>query len=131
MDARPLFGVRVLLVDDDADSAETTTLILVHHGAEVVAVTNAPAALLHSITFKPHVLVTDLAMPTMDGFELLRKFRAAGDTFPAIAISAHAEESYLERGKVAGFAAYLVKPVQPGTLVDTILAVLKNSPAAG
>ena len=129
MDARPLFGVRVLLVDDDADSAETTTFVLVHHGAEVVAVTTAPAALLHSITFKPDVLITDLAMPAMDGFELLRKFRAAGDTFPAIAISAHAEESYLDRGKAAGFAAYLVKPVQPATLVETILTVLGNPPS--
>ena len=134
MESRPLFGVRVLLVDDDADSAETTTLVLVHHGAEVVAVTNAPAALSSSAAFEPHALITDLAMPGMDGFELLRQLRAGGNALPAIAISAHAEESYLRRGKAAGFSAYLVKPVPPAVLVETLRDVLEkrqNPPRAG
>jgi CheY-like chemotaxis protein len=123
--ARPLEGVRVLLVDDEPDSAETVAFLLVQGGAQVFAVSNAPEALVRSARFKPHVLVTDIAMPMMDGYQLVRAFRSAGETFPVVAISGHAEQRYIRQAKEAGFAAYLVKPIEPARLIATILDVLK------
>ena len=118
-----LHGLRVLLVDDERDCLETAAIVLEHAGAEVLCVTNGPAALLQSVVFTPNVLVSDIAMPLMDGYDLLQKFRASGSSIPAIAFSAHAEQRYVDQAIRAGFNAYLIKPVDPHALIASLLQV--------
>src|SRR5207249_1255737 len=88
-----LSGLRVLDVDDDADARELTVVVLQGAGAEVAAVASAPAALTTLDRFQPHVVLADIAMPLMDGYELLRAIRERGgdDGPPVIALTAYAD----------------------------------------
>ena len=118
-----LSGMRVLLVDDEPDTVEMIAILLERAGADVVAVTTAAAALGVAELFRPHVLLTDIAMPNMDGYELAARLRAAGRSCPVVGVSAHAERSYLQRAKDAGFNAYLIKPIEAPALLATLREV--------
>lgn len=128
MPDRPLTGLRVLLVDDEPDTVEMVAILVERAGADVVAVTSAPAALRVAELFRPHVLLTDIAMPQMDGFELADRLRAMNRGCPIVGFSAHAERSYLQRAKEAGFDAYLIKPVDAHALIATLREVTKWTP---
>jgi signal transduction histidine kinase/ActR/RegA family two-component response regulator len=122
--ASDLRGVRVLLVDDDRDGREAVGLILSRHGAEVRSVASAAEALATLRTFRPSVIVSDIAMPEEDGFVLLRKVRAlpaaSGGTAPALALSALAGAGDRARILAAGFARCLSKPVDHPELVAAV-----------
>jgi signal transduction histidine kinase/ActR/RegA family two-component response regulator len=126
-----LSGVRILAVDDDADSRELILLTVKAAEGEVMAVSSAPSALDALAAFQPHVIVTDLAMPGMDGFGLLREIerRAPEGAPPVIAMSAYASQADIDRSKAAGFARHLGKPADYQRLVTTIaeLANVVNS----
>ena len=81
---------------------------------------------------RPHLILTDIQMPGMDGFELMARLRQDARTqgIPVIAISADALPQTLERGREAGFAAYLTKPVQMGALHAAIREALAGRPEA-
>jgi CheY-like chemotaxis protein len=120
-----LSGLRVLAVDDDADARELAVLVLQGAGADVAAVASAPAALDTLERFDPHVVLADIGMPFMDGYELLRAIserRAAGAP-PVIAVTAYAGADDVDRAKVAGFAAHIGKPVSHDLLIKTIASV--------
>jgi CheY-like chemotaxis protein len=89
-----LDGVRVLAVDDDADALGLLVDVLHASGAEVATATSAVAALKTMATFHPHVLVADIGMPEVDGFELIKRVRASDDPavrdVPAAALTAFA-----------------------------------------
>ncbi|WP_437565364.1 ATP-binding protein [Sorangium sp. So ce542] len=128
--ARPLEGVRVLLVEDDSDTREVLVCTLEAQGAEVTAVGSPQAALdalepAASPAGRPQVLLSDLGMPGMDGYELLRRLRALegarGDRpLPAALLTAYARHDDRARALSAGFAAYLAKPVEPERLTAVI-----------
>jgi signal transduction histidine kinase/ActR/RegA family two-component response regulator len=126
-----LAGVRILAVDDDADSRELILLTVRAAEGEVMAVSSAPSALDAFTAFQPHVIITDLAMPGMDGFGLLREIlrKNPDGTPPVIAMSAYASQADIERSKSAGFARHLGKPADYQRLVTTIaeLAGVVNS----
>lgn len=88
-----LKGVRVLVVDDEADSRELVAFVLQEHGAQVTTVTSALAALQAATNIKPDVLVLDIGMPQIDGYMLLRQIRSLsskqGGNTPAIALTAY------------------------------------------
>jgi PAS domain S-box-containing protein len=120
-----LSGIRVLLVDDEADALESLTRTLADSGATVFAAPSAAAALrlLHSKS--PHVLVSDIGMPEMDGYELLRRVRALDGVsadLPAIALTAFARPTDRMLSLRAGYIAHLVKPADPLQLLATISA---------
>src|SRR5205823_457577 len=123
-----LSGLRVLAVDDDADARELTVVVLQGAGAEVAAVASAPAALTTLDRFQPHVVLTDIAMPLMDGYELLRAIRERGgdDGPPVIALTAYAAADEVERAKTAGFVRHLGKPVPHEVLIRTIASVVSQ-----
>ena len=123
MERRALEGMRVLLVDDEQDTVEMIAILLERAGADVVAVTTGIAAVGVADLFRPHVLLTDIAMPNMDGFELTAELRAKGRSCPVVAFSAHAQRSYVQRAKDAGFDAYLIKPVDATALLATLREV--------
>ena len=126
-----LKSIRVLAVDDDADSRELMLLTVRAAGGEVMAVSSAASALDAIETFDPHVVIADLAMPVMDGFGLIRELaaRMRGRMPPVVAMSAYASQEDVERSMQAGFARHLGKPADYQLLVATIaeLAGVVNS----
>jgi len=116
-----LAGLHVLLVDDDQDTLELITAALTGRNAKVTAVSSALAALDAIRVNRPDVLVSDIAMPGADGYELIQKVRAlelpAAGTIPAVAITAYAKEEDRHRAFSSGFQGYLAKPVEPSELI--------------
>jgi CheY-like chemotaxis protein len=120
-----LKGIRVLAVDDDADSRELILLTVRAAEAEVMVVSSALSALDAISTFHPHVVVADLAMPGMDGYGLIQETAklVPGRMPPMIAISAYASQVDIERSAQAGFARHLGKPADYQRLVAAIAEV--------
>jgi CheY-like chemotaxis protein len=115
--------LRVLLVEDEDNTREALTVLLSSFGAEIKAAASASEALEILPEFKPHVLVSDIAMPGEDGYSLIRKVRALGKTeaqLPALALTAYASEDDVKRALDVGFQAHLAKPVETKKLVGAI-----------
>jgi PAS domain S-box-containing protein len=129
-----LVGVRLLVVDDDADALALLALLLEKNGAEVLAVGSAAAALEALERFRPDVILSDIGMPDGDGFEFLRSVRAHADSrggnVPALALTAYASEVDRERALAAGFQQHLGKPVDPQALVAALAALAGRAAAA-
>jgi CheY-like chemotaxis protein len=121
---RDLAGMTILVVDDHADARDLMQLVLGNRSARVVCAANAQEALALVESERPHVLVSDISMPVVDGYELLRRVRelgaARGGDVPAIALTAFACSEDRARALRAGFVAHLAKPVEPLELVATI-----------
>ena len=117
-----LAGVRVLVVDDEPDARELAERILCDAHAEVQSAANASEALRLLASARPDVLVSDIGMPDVDGFELLAlvRARADGGDLPALALTAFARPQDRQRALESGFQAYLVKPLDPNELLATV-----------
>jgi PAS domain S-box-containing protein len=117
-----LTGIRILLVDDEIDSLELITFILEQAGATVISMPSAIAALGAFAQAQPNVLVSDIGMPEMDGYMLIKQIRRLpqNEKIPAIALTAYAGEIDHRQALAAGFQRHLSKPVDPTQLVDTI-----------
>jgi signal transduction histidine kinase/CheY-like chemotaxis protein len=119
-----LAGVKVLLVDDADDTLEVLQQILQHSGARIMAATSAGTALALLEREQPDVIVSDIGMPDVDGFELMRRIRrrsaGAGGAIPAIALTAFTRQDDRAKALQAGFNDYLAKPVEPSLLVTHI-----------
>ncbi len=125
--APSLTGIRVLAVDDDADSRELIVLTVRAAEADVVAVSSAAKALDVIPTFRPHVVISDLAMPGMDGYGLIHTISTTlPHPPPVIAMSGHMSERDVQRSIEAGFARHLGKPADYQRLVETIAELAKN-----
>jgi CheY-like chemotaxis protein len=126
-----LHGCRLLVVDDRPDELTLFSTVLEAEGAHVTTAANALAALAILQNDPPDVLVSDIAMPQADGYELLRLVRRlppeTGGKTPAIAVTAHARIEDRERALAAGFQAYVSKPVDPTKLVETVAAVAQSA----
>jgi two-component system, chemotaxis family, CheB/CheR fusion protein len=122
-------GVRVLVVDDSADTTAMLRQLLEREGAEVAAATNGPEALRLVQERSFDVVVSDLSMPGMDGFTLLRELRLRPRTaaVPAIAVTGFGQEEDVARTRAAGFFAHLAKPVQIAQLIEAIRSALPGS----
>ena len=119
-----LRGIKVLLVDDEADARELTERILRDSHAEVHCAASAEQALLLLPSVQPHVLVSDLGMPGADGFDLLAQLRARppeqGGALPALALTALSRPQDRQRALDCGFQAYLSKPLDPLALLAAV-----------
>ena len=124
-----LEGVRILLVEDDPESRDALTAVLRLHGATVSAVGSSNEALKALGDQCPDVLISDIAMPGGDGYELMRAVRAlpaeAGGQVPAIALSAYVRVDDSRQSIAAGFSVHLPKPIDPGVLVHTVAQLRK------
>jgi CheY-like chemotaxis protein len=113
--SRPL---RVLVVEDVADAAETLAEMLQLWGHTVATAPDGPGALLLAQEFRPDVVLLDIGLPGMDGYDvaqLLRRSRAA-DGARLIALTGYGQEQDRERSREAGMDGHLVKPVDPAEL---------------
>jgi len=119
-----LNGLRVLVVDDEADARELLTTILGQYGAEVTAVARASEVLETLQRLKPNVIVSDIGMPGEDGYALIRKVRLLnaeqGGQIPAVALTAYARAEDRIRALAAGFQLHIPKPVNPEELVAVV-----------
>jgi signal transduction histidine kinase/CheY-like chemotaxis protein len=119
-----LAGVKVLLVDDADDTLDVLQQILRHSGATTMAASSAGIALALLEREQPDVIVSDIGMPDIDGFELMRRIRRraanAGGAIPAIALTAFTRQDDRHKAMQAGFTDYLAKPVEAGSLVAQI-----------
>ena len=122
-----LDGMRILFVDDQAETVEPLCLYLRQFGADVRLVAAAAEALAAVREYRFHVLVSDLAMPSMDGIDLIEAIRKSQREpyLPALALSAHGEKQYRDEATKAGFDDYLLKPVYAPALIEAIIAVTR------
>ena len=129
-----LEGLRVLVVDDDADTCELLTTVLGYYGADVSSAGSVSEALAVMEHEWPQVLVSDIAMPGEDGYALVQRLRVIererGQHVPALALTAHARASDTERAYLAGFEAHVAKPVEPAELAQIIARLARSCPAA-
>ena len=127
-----LSGVRVLVVDDARYVLDVVTDMLQCNGANVTAVDSAEEALDILQRERPDVLLSDIAMPGMDGYALLRQARARlrGARVVAAALTAYAGEEDRRRALAAGFQMHLAKPVEPAELISVIATLIAQSSKA-
>jgi PAS domain S-box-containing protein len=125
-----LNGVRVLLVDDEADSREFLVAALEECEAKVFGVASASEALEAVSQFKPDVLVSDIGMPLEDGYSLIRKVRQLsaeqGGEIPAIALTAYARAEDRMKAIASGFQMHISKPVEPAELVTVVASLARR-----
>ena len=126
-----LDGIRVLLVDDDEDTRDIIERVLARRGAEVVGVPSAREALTAFDDRTFDVLLVDVMMPGMDGYEFIRAIRARppekGGRVPAATLTARVVTGDRLESLRAGFQSHLAKPIEPAELVE-IIATLAGRP---
>jgi PAS domain S-box-containing protein len=119
-----LQGLAVLVVEDEADTRDFVTRLLEAHGAKVTAVTSAAEAIDALAASPPDMLVSDIGLPNVDGYDLMKRIRANehadNDRLPAIALTAYARAEDRTRALMAGYQAHVAKPVEPLELVATL-----------
>jgi CheY-like chemotaxis protein len=121
--------VRVLVVDDDADTLELFNRVLERQGAVVGTAATVREAVEAADEFDPHVIVSDISMPGADGFELIeliKKRRGKVTDLPFIAVTAYARADARDQILAAGFRRHLAKPVEPADLVTTVAALVSS-----
>ncbi len=118
-----LDGVHIFAIDDEPDARELLRTVLEDQGAKVTIFASAEDALAALQTAKPTVLVCDVGMPKMDGYQLIRKLRSEesrSERIPALALTAFARAEDRKRSLIAGYQAHLAKPFDVGELVLVI-----------
>jgi CheY-like chemotaxis protein len=115
----------ILVVDDNEDVRKSLCRLLGLHGFEAVGAGDGPSALRIAEDFQPLVVLVDIGLPGMDGYEFARQLRRAQPRGPRlIAITGYGQPSDRARSRDAGFIAHLVKPVD----IDTLLPLLDPAP---
>jgi CheY-like chemotaxis protein len=125
-----LKGLRVLLIDDEKDTLEMLAAMLARSGVAVETQTNVKAALAVVERWLPQIIVSDIGMPEMDGYDLIEKLRALpaekGGTIPVIALTAYAGITEQKRVLSSGFEMYLPKPIVSSELLDALARLADN-----
>lgn len=123
-----LSGLRILLAEDDEDSREMLTYLLEEQRVTIEAVASASAALASFAENPPHILISDVGMPDMDGYQLIQKIRELspeqGGKVPAIALTGYAGSQDKIRSLESGFQAHLSKPIDFDELFETIRKIV-------
>ncbi|RPI47288.1 MAG: response regulator [Betaproteobacteria bacterium] len=125
-----LDGIRVLVVDDEPDARELIQRILQNHGATASCVASAEEALRFLAASPPDVLISDIGMPGMDGYQLMRKIRAdepRDRRLPAVALTAFARSEDRKRAILAGYQTHLAKPFDTAELVLVVAGLMNRT----
>jgi CheY-like chemotaxis protein len=126
-----LRDVRVLVVEDDIDTLELHALALRDAGARVEAVTDADAGLAALDREEFDVVISDLRLPGIDGFDFMRRVRARGGRLaklPAVAVTGLSEDDHVDAAAQAGYHAHVKKPLAPNDLVTALAFWGPSSP---
>jgi len=124
-------GLRVLVVDDNVDAALTLAELIETMGCEARVAHDGPAALLAAQELRPALVLLDIGLPVMDGYEVAARLRCSGDQPLRIAaLTGYGQPEDRERSRRAGFDCHFVKPLAPEAL-QALIASLAPSPTAG
>ncbi|MFQ4145422.1 PAS domain S-box protein [Chlorogloeopsis sp. ULAP02] len=129
-----LSNLQILVIDDEADMRELLVMILELYGAKVTVAASAAQALSTLEQYQPDVLISDIGMPDMDGYTLMRQIKhrstEQGRQIPAIALTAYAGEYNRRQALAVGFDLHISKPVEPQKLVSAIAQVMNKTHSA-
>ncbi|MFN8372115.1 MAG: response regulator [Anaerolineae bacterium] len=125
-----LQGYTVLVVDDEPDGVRIVELLLKRYGASVLSASNGRAGLEVACERRPHLIVSDLSMPKLDGWKMMEALKTHELTrdIPTIALTGHSISDEQVRLKAAGFHGCLAKPLRPLTFVHDLMALLVDLP---
>jgi CheY-like chemotaxis protein len=127
-----LSGIKILIVDDEPEALTVTQLMLVHYQAEVLTASTAAQGLEQVKRERPDVIVSDIGMPQMDGYQFIREVRKLpavhGGQTPAVALTAFTGEQDRAKAVDAGFHRHVAKPVDMDVLVNTLTEVKEIRP---
>ena len=120
----PPAGLRILLVEDNADSRDALQLLLELDGHRVAVAGDGPEALARATELEPDVALIDIGLPGLDGCEVARQLRATplGSKMRLIAMTGYSQPEARARVIEAGFDSHLVKPIDPATLTRQLAA---------
>lgn len=121
-----LSGLRILLVDDDVDSCDVLRRVLAECGARTDMAYSADQALQSLETNLVDVIVSDIGMPEMDGYQLIRAVRERGSRTPAVALTAFARPEDRIRALRAGYNMHIAKPIEPRELIEVIASLTRT-----
>jgi CheY-like chemotaxis protein len=126
-ESHALDGVRVLIVDDDADSRDLMAEVLTQAGAVAEAAPSAAAGFDALSRFHPHVLISDIAMPDEDGYAFMQRVRAMPmpetAAIPSLALTAYARPEDRAKALAKGFTTHLGKPINPRDLIAAVASL--------
>lgn len=122
---------RVLVVDDEPNIAELVQVALKFHGCEVSTAATGAQAIAQAESDRPDLIVLDVMLPDIDGFEVCRRLRAAGNEVPVIFLTARDTSSDTVTGLAIGGDDYVTKPFSVEALVARVRAVLRRASRAG
>jgi signal transduction histidine kinase/ActR/RegA family two-component response regulator len=129
-----LAGLRVLVVDDEADTLELVRMILERCSVEVSTASSTSEALTALEAVKPDVLISDIGMPGEDGYQLIRKVRMLaperGGNTPAIALTAYAGEADRRAALRSGYQTHMAKPIEPSAMLRAVASLVHSEEEA-
>jgi two-component system cell cycle response regulator DivK len=123
----------VLLIEDNEQNRYLTTFLLEQHGYQVVSASDGPAGIEIARTLVPQLILLDIQLPAMDGYEVaraLRQINALGET-PIVAVTSYAMVGDREKTLAAGCSGYIEKPINPETFLEEIIRFGLPPPPAG
>ena len=125
--AMPLGTTRILVVDDNEDTMTSLGMLLSEGGFDVRTACNGFAAVDIAESFSPRVVISDICMPDMNGFEVARRVRLSlGSSVYLIALTANSQAQFRERAQIVGFNKFMVKPVEFDELRELIESVVTS-----
>jgi CheY-like chemotaxis protein len=115
-------SLKIMIVDDNVDAADSLTALLQLSGHDVRAVYSGSGALSQALIWQPEVVICDLSLPDVDGYEVVRGLRKLSglEQVNVIALTGYSQTHFLRRAVTSGFNHYLVKPVN----IDQLLTLL-------
>jgi two-component system, sensor histidine kinase len=128
--SRPVEPLRVLIVDDNEDAADSLATLLSLDGHTVRAAYGAQAAIEAASAFDADVILLDIGLPSMDGYEVASRLRAAGNTSTLVALTGYGQKEDIERALNAGFNVHLAKPVQFAKLEEILRSITTSKPSS-
>jgi CheY-like chemotaxis protein len=125
-----LAGCTVLVIDDEPDGIHIVELLLTRYGARVISAMNGNVGVQTAQSERPDLIISDISMPTMDGWKMMLALRNHEQTkdIPVIALTGYATHGDRERVMSAGFHNYITKPLKPRTFVYDLMNLLVDLP---
>lgn len=127
---RPIHA-RILVVDGNRDAADSTVMLLRLWGYDVCAAYTGPDALDIADRFHPHIILSEILLPLLDGYECARRLHRAAPAAALVALTTVSGPADRQRGREAGFRFHLVKPADPDELLETLVRAAYQAPPAG